>query len=122
MSYGGPTSQEGLYSRSSPPSDGHDIIAHAPDPYYHDDEYDGSGRRRDTMGSDGSDGERYYDHNGQYDPYGTWMSRHSVLGVSGGRLTTFEQPRRTRTATLTCMARSRTHRRMGRSTARRGWG
>jgi 1,3-beta-glucan synthase len=75
MSYGGPHSQEGLYPRSSPPSDGHDIIAHAPDAYYHDDEYESQPqqRRRDTMMSDGSDGvegERYYDHNGPYDPYG----------------------------------------------------
>jgi 1,3-beta-glucan synthase len=79
MSYGGPHSQEGLYNRNSPPSDGHDILAHGSnEQYYPDDEYEPENpraRRRDTLGSDGSDGiegERYYDHNGPYDPYGMW--------------------------------------------------
>jgi 1,3-beta-glucan synthase len=73
MSYGGPQSQEGLYSRNSPPSDGHDILAAGSDQYYTEEDYEPRTRRRDTIASDGSDGpegERYYDHNGPYDPYG----------------------------------------------------
>jgi 1,3-beta-glucan synthase len=84
-SHHGPQSQEGLFPPSSSPSDSHDIIAHAPDPaYYEHDEYDPAPRRRDTMGSDGSDineSDRYYDHNGPYDPYG---GHESALSVSSG--------------------------------------
>lgn len=67
----GPGSQEGLYPSSSPPSDSHEAF---PQPQYYDQD-DAALPRRNTMGSDNSDavlndGERYYDHNGAYDPYG----------------------------------------------------
>jgi 1,3-beta-glucan synthase len=63
---------------SSPSTDPHDPFgnAHAPNRYY-DNDFDNADNynRRDTYASEYSnsgyvDGERYYDHNGQYDPYG----------------------------------------------------
>lgn len=67
----GPASQEGLYPSSSPPSDSHEAFAHGQDPRYYDRD---DAPRRNTMASSDSDAvheqDRYYDHNGPYDPYG----------------------------------------------------
>nr|QCR99115.1 1,3-beta-D-glucan synthase [Grifola frondosa] len=90
----GPRSQEGMYVSSSPSSDPHDpfsnVHAQMPEPqrYYDNDsdQIDNYGRR-DTYGSDGSNGgnddDRYYDHNGAYDPYGPQPDTDSDVDVYG---------------------------------------
>jgi 1,3-beta-glucan synthase len=74
-------SHEGLYPAASPPhsdSLGHDPFnapQHTLPHRYYDNDSDHLDQplRRDTLGSDSSngpvDGERYYDHHGPYDPY-----------------------------------------------------
>jgi 1,3-beta-glucan synthase len=68
----GPQSHEGLYPSSSPPSESHDAFVHNQDHRYYDDEDAAHLPRRNTVGSESSETapERYYDHNGPYDPYG----------------------------------------------------
>ncbi|KAI0783273.1 1,3-beta-glucan synthase [Abortiporus biennis] len=69
-----PRGQEGMYVSSSPSSGDHDPFNPAEPGYYDNDSERDEYGRRDTYASDSSnhglnDDERYYDHNGGYDPY-----------------------------------------------------
>ncbi|KAL4242725.1 1,3-beta-glucan synthase component FKS1, partial [Abortiporus biennis] len=83
-----PRGQEGMYVSSSPSSGDHDPFNPAEPGYYDNDSERDEYGRRDTYASDSSnhglnDDERYYDHNGGYDPYGTQPDTDSDVDVYG---------------------------------------
>lgn len=86
-----PRGQEGMYVSSSPSSGGdHDPFNNTPgDPRYYDNDSERDYGRRDTYGSDSgshgmNDDERYYDHNGAYDPYGREFHHSTFRSYSTG--------------------------------------